>query len=172
MADLADRRAQGGLGKRGYQVRQPGPPAPPRRPLPGPRSHPGQKAGTEQAAPPAPRRLATPGPRRRASRRHPYPPVVGTGPRAAPENDLTFPLAFCELLGALSAILPLPSLSPGGEEAIVDPTEPVSGGREADGRDTDGAASARRGGAWPCALSSAARGRWVGGWVSLRVLVF
>lgn len=81
----------------------------------------------------------------------------GPGWRGAPQNGLTFPLAFCEPLGALSAILPLLSLSPGGEEASADPTETARGGREADGRATDGAAPARAG---PVSVPSP---RWRGG---------
>lgn len=112
-------------------------PTAPRRPLPaslrpGPQSRragagPGQgrrdAAGRAARARPPRRSRAPPAGRGRT------PPAAerAAGPRAAPRNGLTFPLPFCEPPGALSAILPLPALSPGGEKASAEPRMAAEG---------------------------------------------
>lgn len=112
-------------------------PTAPRRPLPaslrpGPQSRragagPGQgrrdAAGRAARARPPRRSRAPPAGRGRT------PPAAerAAGPRAAPRNSLTFPLPFCEPPGALSAILPLPALSPGGEKASAEPRMAAEG---------------------------------------------
>lgn len=112
-------------------------PTAPRRPLPaslrpGPQSRragagPGQgrrdAAGRAARARPPRRSRAPPAGRGRT------PPAAerAAGPRAAPRNGLTFPLPFCEPPGALSAILPLPALRPGGEKASAEPRMAAEG---------------------------------------------
>lgn len=98
---VAPRRSRAGAGTQGRG--RPRCPRPAPSPLPGP------------AAPPAGRGRTPPAAERAA------------GPRAAPRNGLTFPLPFCEPPGALSAILPLPALSPGGEKASAEPRMAAEG---------------------------------------------
>lgn len=112
-------------------------PTAPRRPLPaslrpGPQSRragagPGQgrrdAAGRAARARPPRRSRAPPA----GSGRTPPAAERAAGPRAAPRNGLTFPLPFCEPPGALSAILPLPALSPGGEKASAEPRMAAEG---------------------------------------------
>lgn len=170
-ANPGQRRAQGGPGRAGMPRESPRPspprprraaPFPPPHPLPGPAVTPGKEQGRSRprrqrlAAPPLPGPTAAPAGGGRAPRRRSGP--AGRGPArgtASPSHWLSASRwAPCppSCLSSHSALA--------AKEASADRTEPASGGREADGRAADGAASARAGrGLSPYPLLSAGRGQ-------------
>lgn len=145
-----DRNVPGAVSMSGVAPQETRDPEPLSRlpPRAGARGHPGLRAGrAARASPPCRYRALPPGsgpravlPQRNGTGHAPCLPSRTERPRAVSRgrSGLTFPAGFCEPPGALSAILPLPSPSPGGGQASADPTEPASGGREADGRAADG----------------------------------